>query len=123
MGSNRRPRRTYEEILWLSRTHDPFTAVKACGHWSNKMAFSGPKRNAQSSKTGSGRSWIADVISVRVAKIPKGIKHTAMYPVALAEILIKSFCPTNGTVLDNFAGSGSSLIAAQRLGRDLPKAG
>jgi adenine-specific DNA-methyltransferase len=31
--------------------------------------------------------------------------------------LIEAFCPAQGIVLDPFAGSGSSLIAAQQLGR------
>ena len=46
----------------------------------------------------------------------KGIDHPAMFPVELAEQLIQTFCPPNGTVLDPFAGSGSSLIAAKKLG-------
>ena len=40
-----------------------------------------------------------------------------MFPVSLAERLITTFCPKDGVVLDPFAGSGSSLVAAKRLGR------
>ena len=38
-------------------------------------------------------------------------------PVALLETLIKSLCPPAGGVADFFCGSGTTLLAAQRLGR------
>lgn len=42
----------------------------------------------------------------------------APYPESLAEFFIKSFCPPNGTVLDPFVGSGTSICVAKRLGRN-----
>ena len=39
-----------------------------------------------------------------------------MFPVELAEFLIRHFCRTAGTVWDGFTGSGNSLLAAARLG-------
>lgn len=39
-------------------------------------------------------------------------------PVAALLPLVEVFCPVGGLVLDPFAGSGSSLVAAQHLGRD-----
>ena len=42
--------------------------------------------------------------------------HPAKFPVALPKALIPTFCPPDGVVLDNFAGSGSTLIAAKQLG-------
>lgn len=47
----------------------------------------------------------------------RGIKHPARYPVALAKQLIATFCPSEGTVIDPFCGSGSTLVAAEQLAR------
>ena len=38
-------------------------------------------------------------------------------PTAILRPFIESYCPAEGTVLDSFAGSGSTLVAAKRLGR------
>jgi hypothetical protein len=45
-------------------------------------------------------------------------EHPAPFPEKLAEFFIKSFCPPGGLVLDPFAGSGTTLAVAKRLGRN-----
>ncbi|MFT9027299.1 DNA methyltransferase, partial [Acetobacter indonesiensis] len=44
--------------------------------------------------------------------------HPTQKLVAALLPLVEAFCPVGGLVLDPFAGSGSSLVAAQHLGRD-----
>ena len=43
--------------------------------------------------------------------------HPTQKPVSVLTPLIESFCPRGGIVLDPFAGSGSTLIAARTSGR------
>ena len=49
---------------------------------------------------------------------PHKFAHFAVYPETLIEPLIKAGCPEGGTVLDPFAGSGTTGIVAQRLKRN-----
>ena len=44
--------------------------------------------------------------------------HATVKPLALMRYLIKLITPPNGIVLDPFAGSGSTLVAASQLGFD-----
>jgi site-specific DNA-methyltransferase (adenine-specific) len=43
--------------------------------------------------------------------------HSAAFPEELPEFFIKLFCPENGVVLDPFAGSGTTCIAAKKAKR------
>jgi site-specific DNA-methyltransferase (adenine-specific) len=45
------------------------------------------------------------------------ILHPTQKPVKPLQKLIETFCPEGGLVLDPFAGSGSTLAAAQLAGR------
>lgn len=45
-----------------------------------------------------------------------GSKHPAVKPQALMSWLVRLVCPPGGTILDPFAGTGSTGLAADRLG-------
>ena len=49
--------------------------------------------------------------------IPQSDDHPTPKPVPLLEEIIRASAPARGRVLDPFAGSGSTLIAAERTGR------
>jgi hypothetical protein len=57
-----------------------------------------------------------DVWSIPL-KHERGVEHFAVYPVDLPMRIIKAFCPPDGVVLDPFAGSGTTGIAAKSLER------
>ena len=69
-----------------------------------------------------GKRWIQNSISVwsdlSKSTEEKRLKHPAMFPATLAERLIETFLPPEAsTVLDPFCGSGSTLLAAETLGK------
>jgi len=43
--------------------------------------------------------------------------HPSQKPVEVLEPLIRTYCPSDGLVLDPFCGSGSTLVAARACGR------
>lgn len=47
----------------------------------------------------------------------KGVAHTAAMPEGLAEFFVRAASPADGVVIDPFAGSGTTVVVAQRLGR------
>ena len=53
-----------------------------------------------------------------IATRPHKFAHFAVYPESLIEPLIKAGCPEGGTVLDPFAGSGTTGVVAKKLNRD-----
>ena len=61
------------------------------------------------------RDAIADVIDW---KYTGNRLHPTQKPVDSLKPLVAAFCPPSGLVLDPFCGSGSSLVAANELGRD-----
>jgi DNA modification methylase len=64
-----------------------------------------------------GTARITDVVRAPITNAHADIKHPAMYPLTLAEFLIKSFSPETATILDPFAGSGTTGVAAKKAGR------
>jgi len=56
-----------------------------------------------------------DVWSIPTQPFPGS--HFAVFPLGLAERMVKACCPERGVVYDPFAGSGTTLRAARKFGR------
>ena len=69
-----------------------------------------------------GKEWLQSSFSIwrdeKKNAEEKKLKHPAMYPIALAEKLIKIYTKDDGEViLDPFSGVGSTIIAAKNLNK------
>jgi len=127
LGSLKRPRRTWESILWFSKSPQPYCDLKACGRESERVGFVGslrfgvggdsPLSRVQAAGCTNGVARIPDVIVANVCEIEPGLAHPAVFPLALAEQLIKTFSQEGDLVLDPFCGSGQTLLAAKGCGR------
>ena len=129
LGSTKRPRRTWESILWFSMSKNPYCDLKACGNTesnrvggfvgSNRFGRGGdsPIAAQQNEELTSGTSRCPDVITVAIGSMDKGIMHPAMFPRGVPEFLIRTFTKENDIVLDPFVGSGQTCLTAIELKR------
>ena len=51
--------------------------------------------------------------------MPHSFAHSAVFPETLAEPLIKAGCPSDGVVLDPFAGSGTVGVVAMKQNKNV----
>lgn len=68
----------------------------------------------------SGDALCVEELQTTVFSVPKPVKselHPTTKPVALVERMVANSSPRGGLVLDAFGGSGTTLIASERLGR------
>ena len=101
LGSLKRPRRTWESILWFSRSPQPYCDLKACGKESERVGFEGslrfgvggdsPLSRIQAAGCTNGVARISDVIVAPIGTNERGLEHPAVFPLTLAEQLIRSF--------------------------------
>jgi len=104
---------------------------KPIGDWAEKRLakLTGKSNGRHNSENSSGfgrdlRKWVNKeaVLPGNVVNMPlvgKNMGHPAVYPVGLPEFFIKLFTKPGDNVLDPFAGSGSTALAAEKLDRNV----
>lgn len=123
----------WEYCFHLSKSSKPYfnqdNVRKPIGDWVNtrlrKLGENDLKRHNSENNSGFGRNiskWIgkttvlpSNVISIPLVGKNKG--HPAVYPVDLPLFFIRLLTRKNGLVIDPFAGSGTTGIAALSVGR------
>ena len=130
MGSTSRPRRAWESLHWFAKHGRPWVDTKAAGEPvgqctidrpSNIWTTSRAAKNGWAHASGKGGTFgdtarVRDYVEVNIGAHQGIVNHPAVYPWKLAEWCAKLTCPPSGTVLDPFAGSGSTAVAALRNG-------
>ena len=97
-------------IVWAKHQ---FVMSRGDYHTQHELLWYGWRR-------GVGRYWSGDRTQSDVWMIPRPAVadlHPTMKPVALVERAIRNSSPPGSVVLDLFLGSGTTLVAAERLGR------
>ena len=128
LGSTRRPRRTWERVLWFSPSPKPYIDLYAVNREAKKLSrkninTGGPNKfgklihgwQARERKNDVAR--FTDVITAHIGTIDKRVLHSAMFPRNIVRPLIQTFSRPGDVVLDPFSGSGTVPLVAQELGR------
>ena len=129
-----RPGRAHEQIFLLAKRSRTYyydaEAIKEAGaqnkwgKYSNPKYGSGKNGKMQSAKDMSKEEYIGKYERVHKRTVwdvptkPSATAHFAVFPDDLIEPCIKAGSREGDTVLDPFAGSGTTLEVAERLGRN-----
>ena len=110
----------YESMLWMTKGDGyliDLDAVRVPSKYPGKRHFKGPRRGQLSGNPlGKNPSDVWDIVNVK-ANHPEKTSHPCQFPLSLAERAILAFSARGETVLDPYAGSGTTLVAALRRGR------
>jgi DNA modification methylase len=119
IGHPGRPRRAWERILWFGKSPQGYANPKANGQPSSRVGRQSKRsvqEGYQAKTTGGVAQGVSRCTDVVTCQPEHGVDHPAPYPVDLARWMIRLSTPPGGTVLDPFAGSGSTGKVAKLEG-------
>lgn len=122
---NGRPAPCFEFIFHFNHIAPKINKTTPC---KNANKSRGVSRACRRTGHGGPRSWHGDTAITQPYKIPdsvfrvasrgaRGVDHPAVFPVQLAQEIIRAYTAMGGIVFDPFMGSGSSILAAEQEGR------
>lgn len=124
LGHPGRPRRSWERVLWFAASgKDVRCYPLANGRASAAVGMNRSSKNIRAWTIGGerieqlGTARCRDVVDVAVHTTETGVRHSAVFPPPLAAWLIQLATLPGDTVCDPFGGSGTTGLAADRLGR------
>lgn len=129
MGSIKRPRRAWEQLLWFSLdAPNAYCDIYANGNPSDRIGFENNKFeqggkshiHAGQSKAKQGTARCKDYVEVGTSKVDKSKfnYHPAQFPEDLSTWVVKMFCPEGGLVYDPFVGSGTTIVSCIKNNRN-----
>jgi DNA modification methylase len=121
----------HEYVYWLARGAEPYKGFDEArqpyspatlGRYQRRWkagggAVKGKVTKEQDSRQPHPGGAKPGTVFVSSVGAEKGIRHPTPMAPELAEHLIRLSCPPRGVVLDPFLGSGTTAIAARKLGR------
>lgn len=119
------PVRSWESVFWYSTTNAPYANARRNGNkpkgtpgfHRGTAVNQGWKHTTLGGNTPlKDKSRCRNFVTESVGQRNGGFKHPAPFPTRLADWLMKINTPDGGTVLDPFAGSGTTAIAAHGNG-------
>jgi adenine-specific DNA-methyltransferase len=120
INSTRRLSGRYETVLWFTRGTDyifNLDAIRIPQKYPGKRSYKGHNRGHLSGNPlgkNPGDVWL--IPNVKANHVEK-TGHPCQFPVALVSRFIKATTRPGGLILDPFAGSGSTAVAALEAGR------
>lgn len=112
-GQILKDRKIWRQTIQWVKNNSTFSPMGVCYHWQAEPIFFGWMPNG-------AHRWHGDRTQTTVWNIDRPTKspeHPTMKPVELIERAIKNHTLKGEVVLDVFVGSGTTIIACERLGR------
>ena len=120
LNSTQRFSGRHETILWFTKGDDytfDLDSIRIPQKYPGKRSYKGPNKGQLSGNVlGKNPSDVWDIPNVKAGHIEK-LEHPCQFPVTIPRRLIKALTPLDGLVLDPFAGTGTSGVAAIIEGR------